>query len=162
MNVLIAYYTKTGHTLEAATAVAEGIRAAGGVAELVSFKTLDAAAVGRFDGVIVASPCWSGSVTRSGVPKRVARALRALPADALKGKRCGGISVHSATGGKTTVRALGTLLGAKGADGYIPGPVAKAWSPLSLWTGPVVGPEDAERFRAYGAAFATPGVGVSP
>ena len=153
MNVLIIYHTKTGHTLEAATAVAEGVRAAGGAAEVVGVKDFDAAMVERSDGVIVASPCWAGSITSSGVPGPVARAIRTLALDALNGKRCGGISVYAAKGGETTVTTLGTLLSAQGAECYIPGPAAKAGVPLSLWKGPAVRPEDAERFRTYGEAF---------
>jgi len=153
MNVLIIYYSKTGHTLEVATATAEGVRAAGGDAELVGARDFSAAMVERFDGVIVASPCWAGSIARSGVAGPVARALRTLAPGALNGKRCGGISVHAAIGGATTIKTLGELLSSKGATSYAPGPVAKAGAPLSLWRGPAVRAEDAERFRAYGAEF---------
>ena len=36
MNAIILYYSKTGHTLDAANAVAEGIRGVGGRVDVVS------------------------------------------------------------------------------------------------------------------------------
>ncbi|MFC1607708.1 hypothetical protein ACFL47_07010, partial [Candidatus Latescibacterota bacterium] len=69
------------------------------------------------------------------------------------GKRCGGISVHSKMGGKTTVKHLGKLLSGKGCGDYRPGPAAKAGVAFSLWTGPSVGARDEERFKDYGTEF---------
>ena len=113
----------------------------------------DAAAVADCEGFILASPCWAGSVTPWGVARPVINALERLQPDSLKGKRCGGISVHSMTGGETTVAYLGTLLSRKGCEDYRPGPAAKAGAPLSVWKGPAVGTQDEARFRAYGAEF---------
>ena len=153
MKILVLYYSKTGHTQEAANATAEGIRSAGSEADLVAVNDFRAAAVAEYDGIIFGSPCWAGSVTPWGVAKPVLRALDSLPSDCLKGKRCGGISVHSGTGGETTVKTLGRLLFRKGCEQYKPGPAAKAGVPFSLWKGPSVGAEDETRFRAYGAEF---------
>lgn len=153
MNVTVLYYTKTGHALEAANAVAEGIRSSGSEADLVHQQDLAANTLANADGLIVASPCWAGSVTPSGVPRPVVKALEALPSDCLSGKRCGGVAVHSTTGGKTTVKTLGKLLASKGCTEYRAGPAAKAGSALSLWKGPSVQPQDEDRFRAYGAEF---------
>ena len=153
MKIMILYYSKTGHTREAAEATAEGIRMAGCEVDLVRVDELAAAAVADYDGLIVGSPCWAGSVTSGGVARAVLRALRSLPADCLKGKRCGGISVHSQMGGKTTVKTLGRLLAGKGCTDYRPGPTAKAGVPFSIWTGPSVRDQDRERFRAYGGEF---------
>ena len=153
MNVLIAYHTKTGHTLEAASATAEGIRSVGSEANVVAVSDFQASMVADYEGLIIGSPCWSGSVTSTGVAKPILRALDLLSADCLTEKRCGGVAVHSMTGGETTVAHLGTLLAQKGCEDYRPGPAAKAGRPLSLWKGPSVAPEDAERFRAYGAQF---------
>jgi len=153
MKILILYFSKTGHTLEAVNATAEGIRAAGSDADIVEVHDFEAAAVADYGGIILASPCWSGSVTPWGVARPVLRALDGLQPDSLKGKRCGGISVHSKMGGKTTVKCLGNLLSGKGCEAYRPGPAAKAGVPFSLWTGPSVGAQDEERFKAYGAEF---------
>jgi len=153
MNVTILYYTKTGHTLQAAEAVAAGIRSAGSEAGLVAVRDFAPELLADSAGLIVASPCWAGSITPSGVSRPVRKVLASLRAEALAGKRCGGISVHSKMGGETTVKTLGKLLSAKGCDDYRPGPAAKAGVPFSLWKGPSVKPRDEQRFRAYGAEF---------
>ncbi len=153
MNVLVLYYSKTGHTLEAANATAEGIRSAGSEVDLVAVKDVQAAAVADYDGVILGSPCWAGSITGRGVAGPVARALDSLPGECLKDKRCGGISVHSKTGGKNTVMALGKLLSRKGCTDYRPGPAGKAGTPFGVLKGPSLGAPDEARFKAYGAEF---------
>ena len=156
MKVLILYYTKTGHTLEAANATAAGIRSAGSEADLVTVKNFRPQTIADYDALIVGSPCWAGSITPGGVAKPVLRTLAFLPSDSLKGKRCGGISVHSGTGGETTVRTIGRLLTEKGSEDYRHGPAARAGVPFSLWKGPSVAAEGEERFRAYGAHFVEP------
>ncbi len=153
MRVLILYYTKTGHTLEAVNAIAEGIRSGGSEADLVTVGDFQASMLMDHEGLILASPCWAGSITSSGVPKRILRVLEPLPAEALKGKRGGGISVYATKGGETTESSLSKLLTQKGCEDYRPGPVAKAGVPLSLWKGPAVAAQDEARFRAYGAEF---------
>ena len=124
MNVLVLYYTRTGHTLEAARAAAEGIRSAGSEADLVASGDFDAAALTTCDALIVASPCWAGSFGRPMFAPSISRALRALASDALQGKRCAGIAVHAAYGAENTVKAIGDLLAEKGCADYRPGPVA--------------------------------------
>lgn len=153
MKILILYFSKTGHTLEAANATADGIRSAGSEADMVTVSDFQASMVPDYEGLIVGSPCWAGSVTSTGVAKPILRALDSLSPDCLKGKRCGGISVHSTMGGETTVVHLGKLLSRKGCEDYRPGPAAKAGRPLSLWKGPSVGARDEARFKAYGAEF---------
>ena len=153
MKVLILYYTRTGHTLEAAQAAAEGIRSAGSEAALIPLNEFEAADLTAADALIVGSPCWAGSMTPMGIALPMYRALKDLPETAASGKRCGGISVHAGMGGETTVATIGKVLAQKGCTDYLPGPAARAGSPLSLWTGPEVSPEDLARFRAYGAAF---------
>lgn len=153
MRVLILYYTKTGHTLEAVNATAEGIRSAGSAADLVTVHDFQASRLSEYEGFILGSPCWAGSITSSGVPKKIQRAASSLPPDCLKDKRCGGISVYAIKGGDTTVNYLGKLLAQKGCEDYRPGPVAKAGVPLSLWKGPSVAAQDEARFKAYGAEF---------
>lgn len=153
MKILVLYHSKTGHTLEAVTAMAEGIRSAGSEVSVVSVAEFQAESLAHYDGLVVGSPCWAGSVTRSGVAKPIRKAVNALPAECLSQKRCGGISVHATTGGEHTVNTLGVLLSRKGCQDFRPGPVGKAGVPLSLWKGPSVSPSDEERFKAYGIQF---------
>ncbi len=153
MKILILYYSKTGHTLEAANATVEGIQSAGSEADLVVVNDFGAATVADYEGLIIGSPCWAGSITRGGVAKPVRKALDLLPQNGVKGKRCGGVSVHAGYGGKTTVGTLGRLVSEKGCEDYRPGPAAKAGVPFSLWKGPSVGTQDEERFKIYGAEF---------
>ena len=154
MKTLILYYTRSGHTLEAANAVAEGIRAAGSEADVVMARDLDPASLAGYDGLIVGSPCYYG-LFASGVAGPITKALQALEPDALSGKRCGGIAVQAATGAKHTVESIGTMVQEKGCAGYLPGPVATAGVPMSVVKGPRMGPRAKERFRAYGTQFAT-------
>ena len=153
MKVVILYFTKTGHTLEAANATAEGIRSAGSEAVLITAKEFDSVQLAGYDALIVASPCWAGSAGIPMLPKLLDRALTALSTDALSDKRCGGISVHSGVGGENTVRHLGEILAQKGNTDYRPGPAARAGVPFSLWKGPSVSPRDQARFKDYGTTF---------
>lgn len=153
MKILILYYSKTGHTLEAVNAVAEGIRQSGARADLFSVEQFDEAMITEYDGFIVGSPCWAGSITPNGVALPVQRALDSLPPQSLKGKRCGAIAVHSWMGGKTTERQLGINLRRKGCEDYRSGPVVKAGVPFSAWTGSSVKSRDEERLRVFGADF---------
>jgi multimeric flavodoxin WrbA len=155
VKVLILYFTKTGHTLEAANATAEGIRSAGSVADLITAQDFDAAQLTGYDALIVASPCWAGAVGRPMLARPIDRALTVLATDGLRDKRCGGISVHSGMGGENTVKHIGERLTEKGCTDYRPGPAAQAGAPLSLWKGPPVSPQDEARFESYGTAFVT-------
>ena len=154
MKVLILYYTKTGHTLEAANATAEGIRATGSEVDLVTVKDFAAHQLADYDALIIGSPCWRGAISKKGgIAGAVEKALKSLEPGILKGKRCGGISVHAAAGGENTVKNIGIRLGEKGCEDYRPGPAAAAGVALSLWKGRSVSAEDQERFRAFGSEF---------
>jgi flavodoxin len=155
VKVLILYFTKTGHTLEAANATAEGIRSAGSEVDSIAAQDFDSAQLAGYNALIVASPCWAGSAGVPMLAKPLDRALTALVAEALQDKRCGGISVHSGIGGENTVQRIGEMLAQKGCTEYLPGPAARAGVPLSLWKGPSVSPQDEARFKAYGIAFVT-------
>ncbi|MBC8232120.1 flavodoxin domain-containing protein [bacterium] len=155
MKILLLYYTKTGHTLEAANATVTGIRSAGAEVDLVNVKDFNPGEMTNYDALIVASPCHAGSLTE-GIAKPIKKALQSLEPVALQGKRCGGISVNSGTGGERTVKSIGAILTAKGCQEYLPGPVAKAGVPLSLWKGPSVSHSDEAIFRTYGTQFLTP------
>ena len=153
MKIMILYYSKTGHTLEAVLATAEGIRSAGSEVTLVAAPDFEAKSLAEYDGLILGSPCWAGSLTGSGIAVPLTQVVTPLSDDCLKTMRCGGISVHSFTGGGHTVKALGKLLSQKGCSDFRPGPAAKAGVPLSPWKGQSVQSKDEERFEAYGAEF---------
>ena len=152
MKVMIVYHTKTGHTLEAANAVAEGIRSAGSEVDLVAAKEFAAGQVASYDALLVGSPCWFGSVV-GGIATPVSKALESLDAGALQGKKCAAISVGSFGGAKGTVAAMGAILQQKGCAEFVPGPTAFAGVPLSVVKGPSVRAKDEDRFRAFGAQF---------
>ncbi|UCC64313.1 MAG: flavodoxin family protein [Anaerolineae bacterium] len=154
MKVLILYHTKTGHTLEAADATAEGIRSAGSEVDLVTAKDFDAATLASYDALIIGSPCWWGSVA-GGIATPIQKALDGLAPDALQGKKSSAISVGAFAGAQGTVAALGAILEQKGADAFTPGPTALAGVPLSLIKGPSVSATGVERFKAFGSEFVT-------
>jgi len=148
MNALLLYHTKTGHTLEAANAIVQGIQSAGGSVTLVLAKDFTPQTINQYDVLIVGSPCWGGSVA-SGVAGPIADAIKKITNE-VTGKLCAGFSVNSAFGGESTVRSIGERLKAKGCADYVAGPVAKAGATLSLWVGPAVKPEDLARYRTFG------------
>jgi len=148
MNALIMYHSKTGHTLEAANAIAEGIRSAGGSATIVPAKNFIPSAINQYDAFIVGSPCWGGSIA-DGVATPVSNAIKSITIE-VKDKFCAGFSVNAGYGGHSTVRSIGKRLREKGCGKYVEGPVAKAGAPLSLWKGPAVKSEDLARYKAFG------------
>jgi len=149
VKALLLYHTKTGHTLEAANAIAQGIQSAKGSATLVLAKDFIPQAITQHDVFIVGSPCWGGSMSH-GVSTPIATAIRKI-AHELSGKLCAGFSVNGAVGGKNTVKALGERLRAKGCSDYLAGPISKAGAPFSLWVGPAVTFEDITRCQVFGA-----------
>jgi flavodoxin len=148
MTALIMYHSKTGHTLEAANAIAEGIRSAGGSATIVPAKNFIPTVINQYDVFIVGSPCWGGSIA-DGVSTPVSNAIKSITVE-VKDKLCAGFSVNAGYGGQSTVRSIGKRLQEKGCGKYVEGPVAKAGAPLSLWKGPAVKPEDLARYKAFG------------
>ena len=148
MNALLLYHTKTGHTLEAANAIVQGIQSAGGSVTLVLAKDFTPQTINQYDVLIVGSPCWGGSIA-NGIATPIADAINKITNE-VTGKLCAGFSVNAGYGGQSTVKSLGERLKAKGCADYVAGPVAKAGSPLSLWVGSAVKPEDLARYRAFG------------
>jgi flavodoxin len=148
MNALLLYHTKTGHTLEAANAIVQGIQSAGGSVKLVLAKDFTPQTINQYDVLIVGSPCWGGSIA-GGISTPISNAIKKITGE-VKGKLCAGFSVNSGYGGESTVKSIGERLKAEGCTDYVAGPVAKAGAPLSLWVGSAVKPEDLARYRAFG------------
>jgi len=148
LKALLLYHTKTGHTLEAANAVARGIRAAQGSVTLASAKDFIPQTIREYDVFVVGSPCWGGSMSH-GISTPIAKAIKKITTE-LSGKLCAGFAVNGAKGGENTVRALGERLESKGCSEYLAGPVSKAGVPFSLWVGPAVTSEDLARCQVFG------------
>jgi flavodoxin len=144
MNALLLYHTKTGHTLEAANAIVQGIQSAGGSVTLVLAKDFLPQTINQYNVLIVGSPCWGSDISTP-----VADAMDKITNE-VKGKLCAGFAVNSGNGGQSTVKSIGERLKAKGCREYVAGPVAKAGAPFSLWVGSAVKPEDRAHYIAFG------------
>ncbi len=60
-KILVAYYSKTGNTQKMAEAVGEGVKKAGGEAEVLSVEnTGDPSSLVNYDGIILGSPTYYG------------------------------------------------------------------------------------------------------
>ena len=154
-RALIVYYTKTGHTRQAAEDIAAGLAEAGVEVEVKPVTEVSAEDVAGCDLVVVGSPCRAGSTgVLSGVAGPVSRWLGGLPEEALQGKAAAAFSVHSCFGGGTTVRSLERMLGERGGRVLAGGPAVRAGVPFSLWRGPEASAEDRERLRRFGRDLA--------
>ena len=117
MNALLLYHTKTGHTLEAANAIVQGIQSAGGSVTLVLAKDFTPQTINQYDVLIVGSPCWGGSIA-NGISTPIADAINKITNE-VTGKLCAGFSVNAGYGGESTVQSLGERLKAKGCADYL-------------------------------------------
>lgn len=155
MKAAIIYYTKTGHTLEAAEAVAMGIRAEGGSVDIIPCDAVQGDVLAGYDILLFGSPCWMGKQSRTGISGPMKKLLGSLKAETIRGKICGGFAVQGGLGADRTVMSIGKILASKGCTHYHEGPYASAGAPLSLWKGPAVKEHDLERFRAFGRTLYT-------
>ncbi len=62
IKILVAYYSKTGHTEELAKSVVDGIRDGGGIAVLKKVSETDVEELPDYDGIIVGSPVYFGNM----------------------------------------------------------------------------------------------------
>jgi len=152
MHALLVYHSKTGHTLEAANAIAAGITAAGGSVDVEPAKNFQPSQLANHDMLIVGSPCWGGSMG-PGISKPIQKVLNAVH-DELKGKPCAGFAVYAGAGGENTVRSMGEMAAQKGCAHYFSGPAAKAGTALSIFKGPPVSQADLQKYQAFGAELA--------
>lgn len=148
-KALVIYHTKTGHTAEAAEAVARGLEA-GKVS--VTVKPVSEARAGELEDYDIIAV---GSPTRGARPARVVkRFVKGLDRKALKGKKATVFSAYAGFRGKATLRRLRRLLRRRGAKVVLRGVAVKAGAPLSLWKGPQASPEDVERLEQLGRDLA--------
>lgn len=153
MKALIAYYSRTGHTLESANDIARGLEGAGVEVTTRQADEIAASDVSECDIFVAGSPTY-GSTFYKAPAKAVARLLKSLAPAGLEGKRAGAYSVMAAYGGDRIVAVLEAKLAELGATVVSGGPTVKAGAPLSLWTGPMAGREDVEKCEAFGRRLA--------
>jgi flavodoxin len=153
MKVAILYYSKTAHTLEAAKAIAEGIKEQKSEVDLINVNNLEISILKIYDAYIVGSPCWAGSLSKNGVASPIRKAFKKIPDNLFKSKLCGAYSIFAAKGGEHTVKTLNQLLKSKGCSDVIEGPVAKAGTPFSITKGSSIQKEDLELFKNFGKTF---------
>ena len=150
-KAIIIYYSKTGHTLDAAKDIAIGMKENNFVAEIKDVKEVKAADLAPYDLILVGSPCHAGSMPfSSGIAGPIEKFLKSIPKDTLKGKIAGAFSVHCSMGGEKTVSSIEKLLQSSGADVAIPGPTVKAGAFMSLYRGPDYSPSDKEKLQKFG------------
>ncbi len=153
MKVAILYYSKTGHTLEAAKAIAEGIKEQKSEVDLINVNNLEISILKIYDAFIVGSPCWAGSLSKNAVAGPIKKAFKKIPDNLFKSKLCGVYSIFAAKGGENTISKLNQLLKSKGCTDVIEGPIAKAGTPFSVTKGSSITKEDLELFKNFGKTF---------
>ena len=154
LKTIIIYYSKTGHTLDAAKDIAVGMQENNITPDIKDVKDIKYPDLANYDLVLVGSPCHTGSMPfSSGIAGPIKEFLESIPKDFLKGKKAAAFSVHGLSGGKTTVESIEKRLRLAGADIDIsPGPVVKAGAFLSLYRGPDYTRLDREKLQAFGKA----------
>jgi menaquinone-dependent protoporphyrinogen IX oxidase len=154
LKTIIIYYSKTGHTLDAARDIAVGMKENNVTPDIKDVKDIKYPELANYDLVLVGSPCHTGTMPfSSGIAGPIKEFLESIPKDFLKGKKAAAFSVHGLSGGKTTVESIEKRLRLAGADIDIsPGPVVKAGAFLSLYRGPDYTRLDREKLQAFGKA----------
>lgn len=148
-TALVTYFSKTGHTRQAAEDVARGLEMAGVKAVIKSLGEVGKEELKGYSIVAVGSP------TRAGNPARmVRRFFKGLGRKELKGKVATGFSAYAGMRGKHTVKGLRKLLKKHGASKVVKGVAVKAGAPLSLWKGPDASERDVARLIELGRSLA--------
>ncbi len=154
MKVGILYYSKTGHTLAAAKAIAEGIKNSGThQVDLINANSVEIAILKIYDGIIFGSPCWGGSITNNGVATPVTKALNKLDENSLKDKIAGVYTIYAIKGGEKTKNTLIKTIKEKGCKIIIEGPNIKAGAVLSIGKGSSISEQDIQLLKHFGQSF---------
>ncbi|MCX5859349.1 MAG: flavodoxin domain-containing protein [Proteobacteria bacterium] len=154
MKAIIIYYTKTGHTLDAARDIAAGMEKNKVTPEIKNSKEIKYGELAGYDLILVGSPCHEGSTAplRSGIARPLELFLKSIPRDFLQGKNAAAFSVNAGLGAKNTVKSLEKLLKQAGAVVVCsPGPAVRAGIPLSLWRGPDYNSKDKDKLQRFGS-----------
>lgn len=148
-KALVVYHSKTGHTADAAEAVARGLRSAGVTADVKAVSEVSGEDMSEYSILAVGSP------TRGARPARVVKKfIKGLDKKALKGKSATVFTAYAAVRGRTTLRRMRRLLRRKKARVVLRGVAVKAGAPLSLWRGPQASPKDVARLEELGRKLA--------
>jgi menaquinone-dependent protoporphyrinogen IX oxidase len=153
MKAIIIYYTKTGHTQDAAGDIAAGMAKSQVTPEIKNCREIKYRNLADYDLILVGSPCHAGSTAplRSGIARPLERFLKSIPRGFLRDKKAAAFSVHAGLGAKNTVASLEKLLKRAGAVVvYSPGPAVRAGAPLSLWRGPDYSAKDRDKLQKFG------------
>ena len=143
-KALVLYHTRTGHTADAAKAVARGLESRRVRTKVKRINEVNPDELAEYSILAVGSP------TRGARPARaVKRFLKGLERKALKGKTAASFSPYAGFRGKATVRRLGRLLRKRKAK-VLRGVAVKAGAPLSLWEGPDIGEKGVLRLEERG------------
>lgn len=144
-TALVTYFSKTGHTRQAAEDVARGLESAGVRAVVKSLGEVGKDELKGYHILAVGSP------TRGGKPARVVKKFfKQMGKKELKGKTTAGFSAYAGMRGKHAVKGLRKLLKKHGSGKVVKGVAVKAGAPLSLWTGPDASEKDTARLVTLG------------
>lgn len=148
-RALVVYHSKTGHTAEAAEAVARGLEER---RLQVTVKHVSEVSPDELEDCAVLAV---GSPTRGARPARVVKKfVKGLKKKSLKGKAATVFTAYAGFRGRATLRRLRRLLKRRGARVVLRGVAVKAGAPLSLWRGPQASPEDVARLEELGRKLA--------
>ena len=153
MKALIIYYTKTGHTEQAAKDIARGLESAGVGTVVMPAENLRNVSVKDHDVVAVGTPTY-GHRRYQQPAKWVKVFLDSLSPNGLEGKVCGAFAVYAGVGGSKLVKSLEKTLQGLGATVVEGGPAVQAGAPLSLWKGPDASSEDVRMCEEFGKLLA--------
>ncbi|MDD5748667.1 MAG: flavodoxin domain-containing protein [Actinomycetota bacterium] len=152
MKALIVYYTKTGHTAQAAKDISKGLLLEDVQCDVVSAQMGLNKDIREYEIVVFGSPTYGTKGYRYPA-KRIQDFLDSLSSDTLSGKVCGAYTVNAEFGGRKLKRAMEMQLLKAGAE-VVEGPVVKAGVPLSLWKGPDASEVDRKKCEEFGRALA--------
>jgi flavodoxin len=130
-RALIIYYTRTGHTREAAEHIAKGLQIHNVNVTLCEVQKVDPTLIKGYDIVLVGSPTHALRPARA-----IRKFLSELPAHMLRGTICGSFAVMARFGGDKVVAWINSELQRLGGKVVEGSPIVKAGSALSLWVGP--------------------------
>lgn len=153
MKALIVYHSKTGHTKDAAEAIAGGLEEKGADVTIKSAASTSAVEVKDYDILLAGSPTYGNTMYKSPA-KPVSKFLDSLKASDLKGKYAGAFSVNAAMGADKIVASTEKMLAGHGATVVAGGPAVKAGAPLSLWKGPDAFDADVKKCEEFGRKVA--------
>jgi flavodoxin len=153
LKALIAYHTKTGHTLDAANDIAKGLREKGVEATIKKATDVRPDEVKGYDIFVAGTPTY-GNTRYKAPAKSVAKLLDSLEPSGLKGKVAGSYTVFAGYGGHKIVEAVDDTLKRLGATVVGDSPAVKAGAPLSLWQGPSASEADVKKCFDYGVKLA--------